>query len=282
MGRIFVKFQHHITPNHLDWLAAEGLTDEGACHGFSTRMGGVSPAPWDSLNVGTGRGDDLERVRENARRFCAAVGVDHWQRLVYSHQVHLDTVRCCTMADAGKGLFCERDYEADGLMTDVPGLPLMIFSADCIPVLLYDPVRRVVAACHAGWRGTAMGIAAKTVSRMAEVYGCQRQHIRCAIGPGISKCCFETDADVPSAMEQALGREAEPYLTALGHQRFLVDLKGINGHWLEKAGILAENIVISDDCTSCKRKLYWSHRHTGFDRGVMGAVIQLNPVTQDN
>ncbi|MCD7858012.1 MAG: peptidoglycan editing factor PgeF [Clostridiales bacterium] len=274
-----MEFRHHVTAQGLDWLEAVGFTDEGACHGFSTRLGGVSPAPWDSLNLGIGRGDDPERVRENCRRFCAAIGGADAERLVFSHQVHRADVRVCTLADAGKGLDRERDYEADGLMTDVPGLPLMIFSADCIPVLFYDPAGRVVAASHAGWRGTALGIVAVTLSRMEAVYGCRPADIRCAIGPGISRCCFETREDVPQAMRDALGAEAEDFIDPLPNGRFHVDLKGINRRWAEKGGVPPENIVISDDCTSCKRGLYWSHRHTGPARGSMAAVIQLNPET---
>lgn len=259
-------------------MEAVGLTDGGALHGFSTRMGGVSPAPWDSLNLGIGRGDDPARVWENCRRFCAAIGGAETERLVMSHQVHRSGVRRCTEADGGKGLLKPRDYEADGLITDVPGLPLMIFSADCIPVLFYDPERRVVAACHAGWRGAAQGIVGETVRRMKEDYGCKAERIRCAIGPGISRCCFETRDDVPQAMEEALGAEAEGFIDRLPTGRFHVDLKGINGLWAEKAGIPAGNIVISDDCTSCKHTLYWSHRHTGPERGSMAAVIALKPL----
>ena len=127
----------------------------GVRHGFSTRIGGVSPAPWDSLNLGVGRGDDMDRVRENYRRFCAALGVDE-HRAVLSKQVHEDNVRHVTAEDCGKGLFRDRDYTSvDAMVTDTPGIPLVVFSADCNAVLLHDPVRKAIGACHAGWRGTA-------------------------------------------------------------------------------------------------------------------------------
>lgn len=267
-------FIHKTGENGLDWLSAEGFTDSGAVHGFSTRLGGVSEGCLSSLNLGIARGDREENVRENYRRFCGAIGAKA-EGMVFSHQVHLDEVRVCTMADAGKGLDAPRDYDADGLITDIPGLPLVIFSADCIPILLYDPVRRIVGGCHAGWRGTAMGIAGKTVRRMREVYGCAPENIRCAIGAGISRCCFETHADVPEAMREALGKDAEPFIDTLPNGKFRVDLKAINGYWLEKAGVSSEKIVISDDCTSCHPDIYWSHRHTGPARGSMAAVIQL-------
>ncbi len=268
-------FIHRQGEAGLDWLSAEGLTDGNAVHGFSTRLGGISEGHLASLNLGIARGDDPANVRENYRRFCGALGAQ-MDIMVFSHQVHGDEIRVCTLADAGKGLDRPRDYEADGLVTDIPGLPLVIFSADCIPILLYDPVRRVVGACHAGWRGTALGIAGKTVRTMAAVYGCRPADIRCAIGPGISRCCFETHGDVPQAMERAMGAAAAaPFIDPLPSGKFRVDLKGINGYWLEKAGVLPEKIVISDDCTSCHPDIYWSHRHTGPARGSMAAMIQL-------
>lgn len=265
----------HREPDGLVWLESETISAPGgAAHGFSTRLGGVSQGVFASLNLGHTRGDDPEAVRENYRRFCAAAGVGEIRDLVLSHQIHEDNVRVCTLADRGKGLDRERDYDADGLMTDVPGLPLVIFSADCIPILFYDPMRRVVAACHAGWRGTALGIAEKTVRRMEEVYGCQPSEIRAAIGPGISKCCFTTDADVPQAMEAAFGEAISPYCVPNGTPgRYQVDLKGINAWLLRRAGVT--RIDLSTDCTACHPDKYWSHRITGPARGSLAAVIAL-------
>ena len=256
------------------YLSAEGLDCSSAVHGFSTRLGGVSRPPFDSLNLGFSRGDDPACVHENYRRFCAAVGVKK-DRLVCSKQVHLDHVLRVTGADAGKGIDRERDYEADGLITDEPGLGLVIFSADCIPVLLHDPVGRAVGACHCGWRGTALGIAAKTVRRMAEEFGTDPANLRCAIGPGISRCCFETDSDVPAAMREALGEAAEPFLTDHHNGKYHVDLKGINRHWLVSAGVRPENIAVSNRCTACELDTFFSHRRTGQARGSLAAVIGL-------
>ena len=130
----------------------------GAPHGFSTRLGGVSPAPWDSLNLGAGRGDDPARVGENFRRFCRAVGTDA-HALVKNHQVHGTDIRSVTRADVLSDPALPGEFPADGLVTDQPGVCLTIFSGDCIPILLYDPHRNVIAAVHAGWRGTAAGAA---------------------------------------------------------------------------------------------------------------------------
>ncbi|MEF2841525.1 MAG: polyphenol oxidase family protein [Oscillospiraceae bacterium] len=221
----------------------------GVRHGFSTRTGGVSPAPWDSLNLGVGRGDDMDRVRENYHRFCAVLGTDE-HRAVLSKQVHEDNVRHVTAEDCGKGLFRERDYTSvDAMITDTPDIPLVVFSADCGIILLYDPVRRAVGAAHAGWRGAAAGIVYKTVRRMQETFG--------------------TD---PRALRDALGREAEPYITRRG-QKWHVDLKGVNARWLEKAGVT--QIDMCPDCTACRPDLYWSHRRMGQARGAQIAMICL-------
>lgn len=261
--------------NGLVWLESQVLSSHsGVAHGFSTRLGGVSQGHFSSLNLGHTRGDDPEAVRENYRRFCAATGAGKMEKLVLSHQVHKDHVRVCTMEDGGKGLDRERDYDADGLMTNVPGLPLVIFSADCIPILFHDPVKSVVAACHAGWRGTAQAIAQKTVRQMEEVYGSKPEDIRAAIGPGIGPCCFVTHNDVTDAMFQAFGELAKPYVNHIpGTDQFHVDLKGINAALLRAAGV--EQIDVSDVCTGCHQDKFWSHRFVGADRGSMAAVICL-------
>lgn len=251
-------------------------TWSGAPHGFSTRLGGVSPAPWSSLNLGANRGDDPAHVRENFSRFCTALGTNV-HALVKNHQVHSDRVRSVTQADVFTDPAAPGVFEADGLVTDVPGVCLTIFSGDCIPVLLYDPVRRCVAAAHAGWRGTAAGIAARAVEAMVKHYGCQTDHILAAIGPGIGPCCFETHADVPDALEANLGQDALPFIRPLStNGKFQVDLKGVNARWLEKAGVPSHHIAISAACTACQLDEFWSHRIQGGQRGSMAAMIQLS------
>ena len=145
--------------NGLVYLTADGFEAAGGvAHGFSTRLGGVSEGIYATLNLGMNRGDAPDRVRENYRRFCAAIGAD-MGNIVCASQVHGDTVRTVTAADLGIGLDEPEPWQADGLVTDIPGVTLAVYSADCLPILLYDPVRRVVGAVHAGWRGTALGIA---------------------------------------------------------------------------------------------------------------------------
>ena len=253
---------------------SELLEKAGAVHAFTTRHGGVSQGIYASLNLGKNRGDEEENVRENYRRVCAALGVD-MGKLVFTGQVHGDLVRRVTAADAGKGLDRPVDYQVDGLMTNVPGLVLAVFTADCIPILLFDPVEKVVAAVHAGWRGTALGIAARAVEGMASQYGSQAENILAAIGPGISQCCFETHQDVPNAMTAALGSAALPFIRDRGDGKFAVDLKGLNTLWLTRAGLREGHMDISPDCTMCAHDKYWSHRYTQGERGSQAALISL-------
>lgn len=255
--------------NSLVWLTSSLL--EGVRHGFSTRKGGVSVSPWDSLNLRTGCGDKPEALLENYHRFCTVIGADA-ERVVLSKQVHETTVRVVTGADAGKGLRRERDYTADALITCEKNLPLAVFSADCGILLLHDPVTGSVGGVHAGWRGCAGGIVEKAVREMRRVYGTNPRDLLAAIGPCIGPCCFETDADVPQAMRAALGADAEPYLEARG-SKYHVDLAGLNRQWLLRAGVLPEHIDVCGLCTACHPDLFWSHRKMGEARGVQGAMI---------
>lgn len=239
-----------------------------APHGFTTRLGGVSTGFSASLNLAFGRGDSMENVEENLRRLGDAIGFDP-TRLVLTRQTHSDIVRVVTGADC-RGL-CHRDYpECDGLVTAEPGLALLVFTADCTPVLLYDPVTGAVGACHAGWRGTARDIAGKTARAMATSFGCDPKNIRAAVGPNIGFCHFETGTDVPEAMIAAYGKAAEAYIRPAG-EKYHVDLKAMNRLSLNRAGV--EQVDVSEECTMCRPDLFFSHRTTGGNRGSQGAVI---------
>lgn len=246
----------------------------GVAHGFSTRLGGVSSAPFDSLDLGYNRGDDPACVEENYRRFCAAVGADH-NRVVKSRQIHTDNVRVVTEADPGVALCDPAPCEADGLVTNVPGLCLTVFTADCVPVLLYDPVARCIAAVHSGWRSTAMAIVPKAVRLMTDRFGSRPENVIAAIGPAIGGCCFQTQKEVPDAMLEAYGGVAAPFIRPDGPDRFRVDLRGIIAGSLLQAGLTPHRIDVSDHCTACRPDLYWSHRLVGNARGSMAAMIQL-------
>lgn len=242
-----------------------------ASHCFSTRLGGVSTGSLASLNLGIHRGDRPGNVWENYRILGKALGFDP-RETVFTRQTHTDLVARVGRENRGEGLIYPVIRERDGLVTDEPGVVLTIFTADCTPILFYDPVRRAVGGAHAGWRGTAAGIAARTVEAMTREFGCDPWNIRAAIGPCIGRCCFETDRDVPDAMRKALGGEAEEAITGAG-PKYHVDLKKLNELWLRRAGV--EQIDVCPDCTACQPDRFWSHRVTRGDRGSLAALIQL-------
>ena len=254
-----------VTQGDLEYLIAQNIP---VPHCFTTRMGGVSTGVLSSLNLGNHRGDTPENVAENYRRLGDALGFSP-QQLVLTRQIHSKIVRTVTEKDRA-GLD-HRDYpECDALITNTPGVGLVIFTADCTPILLHDPVTGAVGAAHAGWRGTALGIAGETVRQMQAQFGCEPANIRAAIGPNIAQCCFETDLDVPQAMWDALGTAADPWIRQVG-DKYYVNLKEINALILRQAGV--EQIEISDACTVCQSHRFWSHRVTRGQRGAQGAII---------
>ena len=261
----------------LEYLTAPGL--EGTSHCFSTRFGGVSEGALASLNLGVHRGDRPGNVLENYRILGRAVGFDP-KNTVFTRQLHTDIVERVGKRDCGRGLIVPVGHACDGLVTNEPNVVLTVFSADCTPVLLYDPVAGAVGAVHAGWRGTAAAIAAKAVEKMALEFGCRPEHIRAAIGPCISQCCFETDADVPEAMLASFGEAANaairPVEKAAG-KKYYVNLKELNALALRRAGVTA--IDIACECTACEPQRFWSHRRVGNGRGSLAAMIMLRGET---
>ena len=246
----------------------------GVVHGFASRLGGVSRGDLASLNLGIKRDDSGENVRANYARFCAAIGADA-DSLVMTYQVHSDDVRTAARSDILADLLDPIPYETDGLVTNEPGLCLVIYYADCIPVLLYDPVKRAVGAVHSGWRGTAMGIVPKAIEKMVRLYGTDPADLLAAIGPGIGPCCFETHQDVPEAMLARWGPEVRPFCVPNDIGKYNVDLKGIIRWEMTRAGVLPGRIETLDLCTGCHPELWWSHRKLGDRRGNHGAMIQL-------
>lgn len=260
---------HTVKSGALEYATADTL--EGASHCFSTRLGGVSRDHTASMNMFASHGDSIDNVRQNYRILGDAVGFCP-EQTVFTKQRHTDIIRIVTEQNCGEGLDREVHEICDGLITDRPGVALVTFSADCAPVLLFDPVRRAIGAVHAGWRGAAQGIAAKAVDAMVREFGCVRENIRAAIGPCISKCCFETDYDVPKAMLDALGPKAATAFTQKG-EKYHVDLKFCNALWLQRAGV--GELDISPDCTACNLDRYWSHRKQGDLRGSLAGIIML-------
>ena len=253
----------------LEYLTAPLLSETPHC--FSTRFGGVSEGCLESLNLGVHRGDAPENVMENYRILGEAVGFKP-EHTVFTKQVHSDIVEVVGKQERGRGLLRPVENACDGLITNETDVVLTVFSADCTPVLLFDPVLRVIGAVHAGWRGTAAKIPARAVEKMIAVYGCRPENIRAAIGPCISQCCFETDNDVPNAMIDAFGNAANEATRSVG-QKYYVNLKLLNALALREVGVTM--IDIAEECTACEPHRFWSHRKVGNQRGSLAAMIGL-------
>lgn len=252
----------------LEYLTSDTID---TVHAFSTRFGGVSEGHLASLNLGVHRGDKPLNVWKNYCILGESVGFSP-KNTVFTKQIHSDVVERVGAAQRGRGLIVPTRNGCDALVTDEAEVVLTVFSADCTPILFYDPIRRAIGAVHAGWRGTASGIAAKTVEKMCAEFGCCAENIRAAIGPCISQCCFETDEDVPLAMRAALGEEAEAAIRSQG-EKYYVNLKQLNAIWLRRAGV--RQIDIAEECTACQMQRFWSHRRVGNARGSLAAVIML-------
>lgn len=257
---------HTLRLGALEYLSADTIA---APHCFTTRFGGVSSGYLASMNIGTHRGDTPENVVENFRILGTVLGCSP-EQLVLTKQTHTDTVLRVGKKELGAGLFAPELSECDGLITNEPGVGLVVFTADCTPILLHDPVTGAVGAVHAGWRGTAAAIGRKAVEAMAREFGSRPEDIRAAIGPNIAQCCFETDQDVPDAMLAQYGTAAEPFIRKTD-DKYYVNLKEVNALSLRQAGV--QSIDISPLCTACEPDRFWSHRRVGSARGSQGALI---------
>ena len=249
----------------IEYLASDQLS---VPHGFTTRHGGVSTGHLSSLNLGPRQGDDPAHLLTNYHRLGEVFQIAP-EKLVLAYQTHSDHVRQVGAAEAG--VFAPTLPDCDALITNEPGIGLVVFAADCTPILLQDPVHGAVAAVHAGWRGTAAAIVGKTVTAMVEAFGSDPTQLRAAIGPCIGACCFETGADVPQAMRDAFGTAADAWIQKKDEDRYHVDLKGLNAMLLRAMGV--RHLDISTACTACDPDRFWSHRITGGLRGAQGALI---------
>jgi len=260
-------------------------------HGFSTRPGGVSDVGGEKvLNLGAVKWDSRENVAENKRRFQSALGASDLT-LVSLHQIHSDVVRSFDSAPA-------EQYKGDASTTNRPGLLLGIRTADCAPVLIVDPKKRVVAAIHAGWRGTLQRIVTKAVGQLQMQFGSKPQDLLAAIGPTIGGCCYEVGTEVAAAFtaqfpnapeffdELRTGDEPNPlqWLNMMppGHQpppnKVRLDLSKANRSQLLEAGLRPQNIHVSGLCTACHSDLLFSYRKEGPRSGRLLSVIGIHPL----
>lgn len=238
-------------------------------HGFSTRCGGVSEGVYDSLNLGINRGDKDENVVKNWQIFLGELGMP--DSFVHGKQVHENNV-VIVDAKAMRGPFGDGIiYEADGYVTNVPGVPLAIYTADCVPVLLEDPVNKVIGAVHCGWRSTVADIEKAAIDKMLSL-GADINEIRIAIGPAICANCFEVGSEVIEAVNSLIG-DNDLYKAGEASGKYFLDLKAVVRKRAMMLGVRDEHIDIIKNCTLCEPKLFWSHRSVGMVRGSQANVI---------
>lgn len=264
-------------------------------HLFSTRKGGVSRGDCATLNFSFARGDDPSAVMENYRRAAKALHTDV-KHIVATKQTHTTNVRKVTEADLGKGVVREADYsDVDGLITNVPGITLAVFTADCVPVYFVDPVHKAIGLAHSGWRGTVGGISKEVIRQMKASFGTKPEDLICAIGPSICRKCYEIGEEVALAFREVFTdcddvceiiRRAQQYRIRPGDLGKILDAGRMEGKYqldlwlanavsLYKEGVLAENIHITDICTCENPDELFSHRASQGRRGNLGAFLKL-------
>lgn len=240
-------------------------------HCFTTRRGGVSTDEYESMNLRMNCSDSRENIMENYCIICRELGIDT-DSLVLSKQVHGVDIADVGKKDCGNGFTCENSFEsADALVTAEPGVTLVTFYADCVPVFLLDKRQGVLALVHSGWKGTAARISALTAEHMSAVYGSRPEDIIAAVGPSIRACHFEVGEEVAKVFIEKFGEECIVY----GYEKPHVDLQRCVISQLSDCGIPPENITDSGICTYCRSDLFYSHRKTGARRGTMAAFAQL-------
>ncbi|MDO5145430.1 MAG: peptidoglycan editing factor PgeF [Eubacteriales bacterium] len=278
MDWIYANQNHSTLENQKDgvvYLTFPKLVKAGVVHGFSTRMGGVSKGCLGEMNLSFTRGDEEENVKENFRRIGEAIGFSS-KDLVLSSQVHGTKIRKVGAGNRGEGIVRESVPGVDGLVTNEKNVPMYTSYADCVPLIFYDPVKKVAALAHSGWRGTAGRIGAKMVACMEKDYGCFPRDIIAAIGPSICQDCYEVSEDVVEAFSHVFSEEALKIVAKPGKPgKYQLDLWKANEIILREAGILPEHLDVTDLCTCCNHDKLFSHRASHGKRGNMGCFIML-------
>ena len=245
-------------------------------HGFSSRLGGVSQGCYASMNLSFTRGDDEAAVRENYRRIAKSIGVK-CENMVLSQQTHTTNVRVVTEKDKGKGIVKPLDYtDVDGMVTNIHGICLVTFYADCVPLYFVDPVQKAIGLSHSGWRGTVGKIGKETIRKMEEQYGSDPKDILAAVGPSICKDCYEVSEDVILEFQKNF---KERYWKDLFYRKengkYQLDLWKANEIIFKESGILPEHIAVTNVCTHCNSEILYSHRTSGDRRGNLAAFLAL-------
>lgn len=254
------------------------LEEQGVAAYFTGRAGGVSAAPYDSLNWSVSVGDEPAHVAENRRRALLPAGCTPSQGIIAGLVHGVDVVRVDQPADAADGLTLLEDV--DGLVTDQPGLALVITAADCVPIYVLDPQRRAIGLAHAGWRGTMGDMSGALVRALVAHYGCQPADLLAVVGPSIGPCCYEVDQPVRAAALEQFGPAAEGFFTpGRDAAHWQLDLWQANQHALTRTGIPAAQVYRSEVCTRCEHGALFSHRADHGRTGRGAAVLVLQEIT---
>lgn len=264
-----------VKKGNLEYIQFPKLNATGCVkHTFSTRHGGVSEGDFSSMNLSFNRGDKRESVLKNYEILCGAVGIKT-ENLVLSKQTHTNNVEIVNKSHCGTGITHPEFCDVDGLITNEPQVALVTQYADCTPLLFCDPVKKVIATSHAGWRGTVKLIGKVTVEKMVSEFGCNPKDIIAGIGPCILDCCYEVDEPVYKEFVKIDFIDTKKILKPKPNGRYMLNLVEANRLILIHSGILSENIDCSDICTCCNCDDLHSHRATGGKRGNLAAVIEL-------
>lgn len=257
--------------NGVPYLSFPLLEQTGVVrHGFSTRLGGVSKGHCATMNISTTRGDEPEAIAENRRRIAAAIGVEP-SDFTYTHQTHTTNVAVVEEKDRG-GKF----PDTDGMVTDVPGICLVTFYADCVPLFFVDPVHRAIGLSHSGWRGTVGRMGKVTLELMKERYGTDPEQVFAAIGPSICQDCYEVSEDVIERFQEAFDESCwQDLFYEKADGKYQLNLWRANQIVLTEAGVRKERIAVTNVCTHCNPDVLFSHRSTGTARGNLSAFLAL-------
>ena len=260
------------------YLSFKALEDTGmVINGFSTRLGGASKGRFATMNFSYSRKDDPADVLENFTRMADALGVER-DRMVVSYQTHTTNVRRVTREDEGKGVIRERDYRnVDGLITDVPGITLVTFYADCVPLYLVDQVHHAIGLSHSGWRGTVRRMGQVTMDAMKEAFGTRPEDVTACIGPSICRDCFEVGEEVAEAFADAFDPKYRDALYRANAKpgKYQLDLWKANEIIFQEAGVPKEQIHTTNICTMCNSDYLFSHRRVGEERGNLAAFLSI-------
>ncbi len=248
-------------------------------HAFSTRIGGCSENEYSGMNLTFSTGDFAENVRKNFEIFCEKTDFEI-ETLVIPEQTHSNNVKIVNNSDCiGNNLTSKRIENTDGLITNHHGVTLVTFHADCGSLFFVDKKSKVIGLAHAGWMGTVKKIARNMVFSFIENFGSDVKNIVCCMGPAIKKCCFEIKNDILPKFKNMDLQNIESFIqeNMYKNNSYNIDLFGINKQILLEAGLLEENIILSDLCTKCHPELFYSHRNSAKKRGSMAAFMSLAP-----